>query len=868
MNKPLNWLTFAGLAVLCAVLYSSVLPVEVSTCGKVYMYPSYARITGFDESLTPLAKKYSLYLYREQNKNEDSLTGVPLLFIPGNAGSYRQVRSIASESAAMYYAGFKEGDPIDFFSAEFNEELTAFHGRSMLDQAEYLNEAVKFILSLYRDLPNAPKSVILLGHSMGGVVARVMLTLPNYAPESVNTILTLSCPHAVAPVTFDSDIVNVYKTTDVFWRAAFYNSSNTSLSQLASERLSQVSLVSITGGLLDTVLPADYTTLEGLVPPSNGFSVYTTGIPQVWTTVDHLAIVWCDQVRKAVAKTLLGILDKNSHAKTMALPERMSVFRKTLLPDYTEPALPVVVKLDEEKLGDLQIIRISKDSTLTYFSENAISPVVERQRTLALCKSSPSSHLADLDLTTNSTQRVVALECIDGQTTLAPRPDVSFRECSYGGSADPLHMARIEPNELSQYDVVLTSEPVDLFQTNSQNFSFWQLAFGSSFHLGNPSHTKINIPWSSLLVFRVVTGLESVLMRQTSGDETKWHSSADSKIISHGGSSPFCPFKRPLPPLELTVFHSEPATFRITIDWFVSLKGMALKYRLTIVAMSIFVTTATLFLQFLSFFQKNKFPSFLEGLQTLCRHFWSLSLMTSVLSYLTSREPLQKLLGGSTTPAHVNSFFLGVDEPFLWFIGPVFLLVSLALVHLVALIVTGIAQLTAKLTPARISKARKYSKKRLAASVALLTAVSLYIPYQFAYVICCCLQAVKAIRAVKSGTKSTGNLQLSILILMLWILPIELPIVVVLIHNFSVRWSTPFSSHHNFLAIMPILLYIQREGKAAVPKSKVARITILSGFLYFAVFALLFGTTSLFWLHHLFNSMTACLLFVEFWEKM
>lgn len=63
-------------------------------CRTIYMYPSYARIDGFDTRYTHLAKKYHLYLYREQGKDREPLAdgaiqldGVPVLFIPGNAGS-------------------------------------------------------------------------------------------------------------------------------------------------------------------------------------------------------------------------------------------------------------------------------------------------------------------------------------------------------------------------------------------------------------------------------------------------------------------------------------------------------------------------------------------------------------------------------------------------------------------------------------------------------------------------------------------------------------------------------------------------------------------------------------------------------------
>lgn len=189
----------------------------------------FIKFADFDTEHTRFASKYSLHIYREGGFDEDpkveiswpplvlktyilQVKGVPVLFIPGNAGSYRQARSLGSESAQYYYntiaqdaGALKNGaTSIDFFTIDFNEDFTAFHGQTLLDQAEYLNDAVAYILSLYHDprrsqrdaaLPD-PSSVILIGHSMGGIVARTMLIMPNYQSNSVNTIVTMSTPHA------------------------------------------------------------------------------------------------------------------------------------------------------------------------------------------------------------------------------------------------------------------------------------------------------------------------------------------------------------------------------------------------------------------------------------------------------------------------------------------------------------------------------------------------------------------------------------------------------------------------------------------------------------------------------------------------
>lgn len=276
-----------------------------------------------------------------------------MLFITGNAGSHKQVRAIAAE-AAHYFAEHLQTDEtairsgvrdLDFFTADFNEDITAFHGQTLLDQAEYLNDAISYILSLYHDpqrqrkdpgLPD-PTSVVIVGHSMGGIVARTMLTVSNYQANSVNTIVTLSTPHARPPVSFDADIISTYQKINGYWRQAY------SQKWANDNPLWHVTLVSIAGGGLDTVVPSDYASLASLVPDTHGFTVFTSTVPGVWTGSDHLSILWCDQLRKKVVRALFDVVDVRRSSQTKPRAERMRYFKKWLLTgmeSITEKTLP------------------------------------------------------------------------------------------------------------------------------------------------------------------------------------------------------------------------------------------------------------------------------------------------------------------------------------------------------------------------------------------------------------------------------------------------------------------------------------------------------------------------------------------------
>lgn len=85
------WVAISG-------LYELLKPVP-NGCIMTYMYPTYIPVP------TPAnvsSDKYGLFLYHEGWKTIDfgehlkKIDGIPILFIPGNGGSYKQARRISS----------------------------------------------------------------------------------------------------------------------------------------------------------------------------------------------------------------------------------------------------------------------------------------------------------------------------------------------------------------------------------------------------------------------------------------------------------------------------------------------------------------------------------------------------------------------------------------------------------------------------------------------------------------------------------------------------------------------------------------------------------------------------------------------------
>ncbi|GAA5938622.1 hypothetical protein JCM1841_004366, partial [Sporobolomyces salmonicolor] len=345
------------------------------SCRMSFMSPSYFHLSGFGSEFTRLGNgPWGLYLYREAGWDDEpmvpdgrggetmELTGVPVLFVPGNAGSFRQVRSLAGATSRAYFElpgvrrkgiGTRDGgSSLDFFTIDFNDDFSAFHGQTLLDQAEYTADCIRYILGLYanrRGKPD-PTSVIVVAHSMGGIVARAAFLSPQYQSRSISTLITFATPHLVPPITVDPGVNHVYAAVNSYWREAYSLSSSTSsLLPLthprspAHEELSDLILVSISGGLSDDMIASESASLSSLVPAddSNGFAVSTTAIPGVQTPIDHLAILWCQQLMQTVAEALLAVVDARTPDGVATREHRVAELSSRLLGGLERARSPV-----------------------------------------------------------------------------------------------------------------------------------------------------------------------------------------------------------------------------------------------------------------------------------------------------------------------------------------------------------------------------------------------------------------------------------------------------------------------------------------------------------------------------------------------
>lgn len=166
-----------------------------------------------------LYPKYALYAYSEGHLTENArnmqFNGAPVLFIPGNSGSHKQARSLASVALRK---GIDNGwiQHLDYFTVDLNGEYSGLFGGVLEEQTQYITYCIRKILHLYKRLQNPPKSIILVGHSMGGKIAQALAAEPETL-NAINTIITLSAPMEKPVITLDYYISSFYRKINKFW---------------------------------------------------------------------------------------------------------------------------------------------------------------------------------------------------------------------------------------------------------------------------------------------------------------------------------------------------------------------------------------------------------------------------------------------------------------------------------------------------------------------------------------------------------------------------------------------------------------------------------------------------------------------------
>ena len=93
------WIVCLITALFASGVYDFFVNVEQNGCAMTYMYewPTYVAVTDLPVAVAAAHANYGLYAYGEgksvKQLEEGELNGIPVLFIPGNSGSYKQGRA-------------------------------------------------------------------------------------------------------------------------------------------------------------------------------------------------------------------------------------------------------------------------------------------------------------------------------------------------------------------------------------------------------------------------------------------------------------------------------------------------------------------------------------------------------------------------------------------------------------------------------------------------------------------------------------------------------------------------------------------------------------------------------------------------------
>ena len=191
---------------------------------------------------------------------------------------------------------------VDWFTLDFNEELSAFHGAVARRQTEFAALAIERVLAAYP--PSTP--VIIAGHSMGGVVARAaLLEIKGIAASVDATVVTIATPHEKSPAATQPAIARFYERTNRAW----VDANNADVT-------SRVAMVSVGGGDADGQVrparakpPTAWT--NGIGRRRKSFNVthaVAGSIPgATGVSADHRCVVWCQQIVVPIAEALLDV---------------------------------------------------------------------------------------------------------------------------------------------------------------------------------------------------------------------------------------------------------------------------------------------------------------------------------------------------------------------------------------------------------------------------------------------------------------------------------------------------------------------------------------------------------------------------------
>ncbi|KZP13457.1 PGAP1-domain-containing protein [Athelia psychrophila] len=887
--------------VLLLCLASTEIPGSLSPqgCRMAWMSPSYVLQSGLDKSWSPLGDRYSLWLYREVGWEGTPGSGIPVLFIPGNAGSSHQVRSIASSATRQFYESpnivspafsGRNIKPLDFYTVDFNEDFSALHGPTLKSQISYSTRAIDYILSQYP----AGTKLIVMGHSMGGVVATSLLPSTN-----ISAVITMSTPHTIPPAPFDAHIAQVYvHNMDI----------------LATD---STPILSLCGGAADVMIRSESCILppisESNSEPIFRRTVFTSALEGSWTGVGHQAMVWCHQVRWRVARAALelgGSTSTEAQGDTLDtwlrdgnhLPSHIPSGGDLLLQDPSSfDTLPIgqALGITGPRSSHTYLLPVPDASSkfVLYVGKGSIPPVAPQdsgplRASVYACHRPSGSASSPVCSDLSPTVLKLIPNPIPGNAF--PVPDEGFAESegvvvfegtlpSYQ-SDDTWAAVHIEGASgigwvaggfVASPDTIVHAggSLVDVFRIISVDLPKARLNAGLWARIHIP-----NLILNALVVYRILPVLDSssngcadaslppLLMHTSGPSETHYYPLMRSSphILLHSHSS--APYITGLNSaqtrgIDLTIYSSASSAcisgLELTVDWWGTLGRLGSRYMIVILSWAL----GLIALMLLEGWTYGGEVNSLDVAQLLSRWSSQRLLKAMVFSYAFAFLPI---------PAE---YYLGtVGEVWLSPIAPLLLCITTGLV-IVSWWMLRLLMWPIGMLGRRLPKKNHIEPGRLSLVVSIgiiFLLIFLFLPWQIAFLGCWIIHLYTCATSQPEGEGTdradfvTGdslpaymrpysvnehNHNMLLLLWMTWLLPLVAPVLAVWVRTLITAGLTvPFEGDHNFLNVAPFIVFVEFLSSRRLRITKncrsVERSFARGGFLILAIAAFIFTTSS------------------------
>ncbi|KAG8693374.1 GPI inositol deacylase [Ceratobasidium sp. 395] len=731
-----------------------------------WMSPSYIVQHEFNTTWTPLARRYSLLLYREVGWDTEMPSGRPALFIPGNAGSSHQVRSIASSAARQFYSSphvrstdfASDVEPLDLYAVEFNEDLSALHGPTLQTQTAYVKSALEYIVSRYPQKHNL--QVILLGHSMGGIVALNVLESQEHN-AIVSAVITMSSPHSLPPARLDRDIERAFGTSlNVLWKFPSLNHSSGHTPPI----------LALCGGATDNMLPME----SCVLPPSpsqysssaKGLyrrTVFTSGLDGTWTGVGHREMVWCHQVRWRVARAALELAGAKPESRGAILDRwfagvpDLSASRQRIIPTSAVS----VIKVAESHFS---LDRLQAGITTYHF------PITDNRRrlTVMLARGRISGVAPEKEVLSEATVDV----CEDSRRLGAVCKPMTARHI------------RLVPNPSAHEPFPVPGEGTD----ESEGVVVWEGATVEA-HYGYFS-----------------------LMVKSTGDGGSWLVVSlepdDSIDIMYGTSQ---------------LGECQVTKIQLSIDWRLSAGRAASRLWAGVFAYAVGIAAGMNALAWYSWDGSRQYPTLQQSFEQLVERF-AITALVGVAILAVLPLPSSLILGFGGEPL----FF--ALAPITLYVAGATVGCSCYLLDAIQWALGQVSRTSVIFVTSVDAETRRHSFTRsfMAFYAILAGLVIVFVPYQVAYLVAfilhlwsCSVMKTQLKRQSRDINLAPLHAQAShLLLLLFWLLPLIVPVLIVWARTLiNAGITTPFDGDHNILNIAFIVMCVELGGNRPPTKS-------------------------------------------------